>query len=69
MQTKIIKYGVIGSNGRLGAEVINVLNEKKYDQVLSYNLDEEVVDDKPQLLIDCSLPSCFCNYSFSCSEI
>jgi len=59
MPSKNIKYGLIGSNGRLGTEVINVLNEKKYIQVLSYNLDEEIVEDRPDLLIDCSLPAAF----------
>lgn len=59
MPAKNVKYGLIGSNGRLGTEVITVLNEKKYVQVLSYSLDEEIVEDRPQLLIDCSLPSAF----------
>jgi 4-hydroxy-tetrahydrodipicolinate reductase len=59
MPNRLIKYGLIGSDGRLGKEVINVFHEQKHLQVLSYNLDEEVITEDPQILIDCSLPDAF----------
>ncbi len=53
------KYGIIGANGRLGQEVINVFNEQKNSFVFKYDLEGEWISDKPQVLIDCSLPEVF----------
>ncbi len=53
------KYGVIGANGRLGQEVINVFNEQKHSFVFKYDIEGEWKNDKPQILIDCSLPEVF----------
>ncbi len=53
------KYGIIGANGRLGQEVINVFNEQKKSFVFKYDLEGEWISDKPQVLIDCSLPEVF----------
>ncbi|MDO8550704.1 MAG: dihydrodipicolinate reductase C-terminal domain-containing protein [Ignavibacteria bacterium] len=54
-----MKYGLIGSTGRLGGEVINVFNEKRHQLVYELDSNKEVKNDVPQLLIDCSLPSAF----------
>ncbi|RPI74429.1 MAG: 4-hydroxy-tetrahydrodipicolinate reductase [Ignavibacteriales bacterium] len=54
-----MKYGLIGSSGRLGTEVINLFREKKHRLVYKLNSHNEQKDDEPQLIIDCSLPSVF----------
>jgi 4-hydroxy-tetrahydrodipicolinate reductase len=51
-----IKYGLIGSLGRLGFEVKNVFNEKGYKLVFEYDIEGEKFTEKPDVLIDCSLP-------------
>lgn len=56
---KIIKYGVIGSSGRLGNEVVKVFEEKGHKLVFQYDVEGEKKDDIPELLIDCSLPEVF----------
>ena len=56
---KIIKYGLMGSSGRLGSEVRNVFNEKGYQLVFQYDIEGEIYNDKPEVLIDCSLPEVF----------
>ncbi len=53
------KYGLIGSSGRLGAEVKNVFSEKRHKLVFQYDIEGEKVEDKPDILIDCSLPEVF----------
>lgn len=54
-----MKYGVIGSNGRLGKEVVGLLNEKNHELVFEFNLEGVSETSKPELLIDCSLPEVF----------
>lgn len=54
--TNKIKYGVIGSLGRLGSEVVSLFSEKEHKLVFSYDLEGEKKEDKPDILIDCSLP-------------
>ena len=54
-----MKYGVIGASGRLGSEVVNLFNEKKHHLVFAYDVDGEWKNDKPDVLIDCSLPEVF----------
>lgn len=54
-----MKYGLIGDTGRLGSEVKNIFNEAENNLVFSYSLDSEVVTDKPDIIIDCSLPEVF----------
>ncbi|MCX6150688.1 MAG: hypothetical protein NTX22_09210 [Ignavibacteriales bacterium] len=53
------KYGLLGSTGRLGTEVQSVFSELGHHLVFSYSLDGEKRIDKPQVLIDCSLPEVF----------
>lgn len=54
-----MKYGLFGSNGRLGKEVVNLFSEKKHELVYAYNLEGISEKTKPELLIDCSLPEVF----------
>ena len=54
-----IKYGVIGASGRMGVEIINVMNENENDLVFKYDIDGEWKKDKPEVLIDFSLPVVF----------
>ncbi len=51
-----MKYGVIGANGRLGSEVIQTFNESKHSLVYEFDIDGEKKKEKPEILIDCSLP-------------
>jgi len=59
VENSIIKYGLIGSTGRLGSEVVNVFKEKNHKLVYEIDIEKEVKNDIPQVLIDCSLPSAF----------
>ena len=59
MALRKIKYGMIGASGRLGSEVKNVLNEAGHELVFQYDIDGEQITDKPEILIDCSLPDVF----------
>jgi 4-hydroxy-tetrahydrodipicolinate reductase len=53
------KYGLIGASGRLGGEVIKVFSDAGHNLVFSYDIDGETKKEKPELLIDCSLPDVF----------
>jgi 4-hydroxy-tetrahydrodipicolinate reductase len=54
-----LKYGLIGSLGRLGSEVRNVFTEKGFKLVFEYDIEGEKFTEKPDVLIDCSLPGVF----------
>ncbi|HKJ82248.1 MAG TPA: dihydrodipicolinate reductase C-terminal domain-containing protein [Ignavibacteriaceae bacterium] len=54
-----IKYGIIGSSGRLGGEVKNVFSEASHSLVFTYDIEGETKKEKPELIIDCSLPDVF----------
>jgi len=54
-----MKIGIIGASGRLGSEVVKLFNEKDHQIVFAYDLDGEWKNDKPEVLIDCSLPKVF----------
>jgi len=54
-----MKIGIIGASGRLGSEVVKLFNEKNHQIVFIYDLDGEWKNDKPEVLIDCSLPLVF----------
>lgn len=56
-----IKYGLLGSTGKLGKEVKNVFAEQKFQLVYELSLEGEIEKDIPQILIDCSLPENFEN--------
>jgi 4-hydroxy-tetrahydrodipicolinate reductase len=51
-----IKYGIIGTSGRLGSEVKNVFSENGNELVFSYSLEGESRFDTPEIIIDCSMP-------------
>jgi len=54
-----MKYGIVGASGRMGSEVVNVFNEKKHKLVFAYDLEGEWQNEKPEVLVDCSLPDVF----------
>jgi 4-hydroxy-tetrahydrodipicolinate reductase len=54
-----LKYGLMGSSGRVGSEVKNVFNEKGYKLVFEYDIQGEKFSEKPDVIIDCSLPDVF----------
>lgn len=59
MISKKIKYGLIGSSGRLGAEVKNVFAENHFELVFEFEINGEKKITNPEILIDCSLPEVF----------
>lgn len=56
-----IKYGLLGSTGKLGKEVQKVFAEQQFQLVFELSLEGETQKDIPQILIDCSLPENFEN--------
>ncbi|HMA62349.1 MAG TPA: dihydrodipicolinate reductase C-terminal domain-containing protein [bacterium] len=52
----MIKYGVIGINGRMGQEIFALFQEEGHELVFSFDKDGEMKKDDPQVLIDFSLP-------------
>ena len=51
-----IKYGLIGSSGRVGKEVKSLMDEYGNTLVFSFDIDGEWQEDVPQVLIDFSSP-------------
>ena len=51
-----IKYGLIGSSGKMGREIENVFSENGHTCVLKFDIDGEQKFESPELLIDFSLP-------------
>ena len=54
-----MKYGLIGSTGRLGKEIINVFSDNNNELVFTFDLQGEWIQTEPEILIDCSLPEAF----------
>jgi 4-hydroxy-tetrahydrodipicolinate reductase len=54
-----MRYGLIGSTGRLGKEVLNVFTENNNELVFTFDLQGEWIQSEPEILIDCSLPEVF----------
>lgn len=54
-----MKYGIIGRNGRMGNEIYNLFSEKGHELVFSYDKTGEYFIEKPEVLIDFSLPEVF----------
>jgi 4-hydroxy-tetrahydrodipicolinate reductase len=52
-------YGLIGSNGRLGAETKKAFTEAGHKLLLEYYKDYENIISAPDLIVDCSLPEVF----------
>ncbi|MGE5807391.1 MAG: 4-hydroxy-tetrahydrodipicolinate reductase [Ignavibacteria bacterium] len=52
-----LKYGVIGSSGKMGKEIIAIMNENGNELVFKFDIDGESYSEKPEVLIDFSLPA------------
>jgi len=52
-----IKYGLIGASGKMGKEIISLMNENENELVFKYDIDGESFSEKPEVLIDFSLPA------------
>jgi 4-hydroxy-tetrahydrodipicolinate reductase len=53
------KYGIIGASGKMGKEIESVFSESENQCVFKYDLDGESKSERPELLIDFSLPDVF----------
>lgn len=56
---KKIKYGIIGSSGKMGKEIEGLFSEAGHNCVFKFDIDGEWQSDIPMLLIDFSLPGAF----------
>jgi 4-hydroxy-tetrahydrodipicolinate reductase len=54
-----IKYGIIGASGKMGKEIESVFEEEGNECVFKFDVDGEFTKQKPELLIDFSLPVVF----------
>jgi 4-hydroxy-tetrahydrodipicolinate reductase len=54
---KNIKYGIIGSSGKMGKEIISVMNELGHELVFKHDVDENWESGTPKVMIDFSSPS------------
>ncbi len=54
-----MKFGIIGINGRMGQEIAALFQEHDHELVFSYDQDGEMRKDRPEILIDFSLPQAF----------
>ncbi|HNV06738.1 MAG TPA: 4-hydroxy-tetrahydrodipicolinate reductase, partial [Petrotogaceae bacterium] len=55
----LLKYGLIGSSGKMGKEVIDFFTEKGHEMVYSMDINGETMTAEPDILIDFSLASAF----------
>lgn len=54
-----MKFGVVGFDGRLGKEVVTLFEENSHSLVCKKSLNTVEMLEKPDVLIDCSLPATF----------
>ncbi len=54
-----IKYGIIGASGKMGKEIESVFEEAGNECVFKFDVDGKFIKQKPELLIDFSLPVVF----------
>lgn len=54
-----IKYGIIGASGKMGKEIESIFSEDGNKCVFRFDVDGEQILEKPELLIDFSLPAVF----------
>jgi len=54
-----LQYGLIGSAGRMGKEIVAVFNEAGHENVLSYDINGEQLQGVPDVIVDFSLPAAF----------
>jgi len=52
-----IKYGIVGSSGKMGKEIIAIMKENGNELVFKFDIDGESYSEKPEVLIDFSLPA------------
>jgi 4-hydroxy-tetrahydrodipicolinate reductase len=52
-----IKYGVIGASGKMGKEIVSLMNENGNKLVFTYDIEGESFAEKPEVIIDFSLPA------------
>jgi len=50
-----IKYGIVGSSGKMGKEIIAIMNENGNELVFKFDIEGELYSEKPEVLIDFSL--------------
>lgn len=51
-----IKYGLIGASGKMGNEIESVFTDSGHECVFKFDVDGEQIKQKPELIIDFSLP-------------
>ncbi len=51
-----MKYGVVGFSGRMGKEIIETFKEKGHELVYMLDIENELVDGEPQVILDFSRP-------------
>lgn len=51
-----MRYGVVGFSGRMGKEVIETFNERGHELVYRLDVEREIVDGEPQVILDFSRP-------------
>ncbi len=54
-----MKYGLIGTSGRMGKEISAVFDEAGHELVFSYDIDGITEKDTPEMIVDFSLPVAF----------
>ncbi|POZ92175.1 4-hydroxy-tetrahydrodipicolinate reductase [Petrotoga halophila] len=54
-----MKIGIVGYKGRMGKEIKDLFEEKNHEFVWGYDKDGEHFQEKPQIIIDFSLPEVF----------
>ncbi|HNY38712.1 MAG TPA: dihydrodipicolinate reductase C-terminal domain-containing protein [Petrotogaceae bacterium] len=55
----LLKYGLIGSSGKMGKEVIEFFTENGHEMVYSMDINGETMTAEPDILIDFSLAGAF----------
>jgi 4-hydroxy-tetrahydrodipicolinate reductase len=60
-----IKYGLIGSSGRMGKEIESLFTDSGHKCVFKYDVEGEWKIEEPQVIIDFSLPQAF-EYTVNC---
>jgi len=51
-----IKIGIFGSSGRMGKEIEQSALDKNHSVVYKFSLEEEVITEKPDVIVDFSVP-------------
>ncbi|MCE1189121.1 MAG: 4-hydroxy-tetrahydrodipicolinate reductase [Ignavibacteria bacterium] len=54
-----MKYGIVGISGKMGQEIVAVMNERGHQLTMSMDIVAQNMREKPDVLIDFSLPAAF----------